>query len=79
MKEIYVICPQCGQSDSYFEYEKGDFTDPYPCIFHQPWKCPSCGYPETQWNNYIKTEFTKATVCIKITDQDENIIRDWNE
>lgn len=80
MKCVQVTCPQCGRSDAYFEYEKGDFTNPNIWFVQQPWKCRSCGYPDVIWDRWFNyTQITKTHVNFKITDQDGNIIKEYNE
>ena len=85
MKEVNWICPQCGNSDVYFEYEPGDFTSPTQ-IINIPWRCRYCGYcgyPDAIW--YYESWYTfsypdfKVKVNYKITDKDGNIMKEWNE
>ena len=53
MREVQVVCPQCGGSDAYLEPEKGDYTGVLgSAVFHRLWKCCHCGYPEVIWTKY---------------------------
>jgi len=79
MKEVKVTCPQCGQDDVYFEYEKGDFTADYIWIIKQPWQCRVCGYPYISWNRWNHIHISKPVVHIKITDEYGNIVKEWYE
>ena len=80
MKEVQVTCPQCGQNDAYFEYEKGDFTSINPpFIYQQPWKCRYCGYPEVNWNNWMYVSLQKPIVKFRVIDANGDIIQEWSE
>ena len=68
MREVQVVCPQCGGSDAYLEPEKGDYTG-VPCgtVFHQPWRCRHCGYPEVIWTQYGAIYRPQQPIVGKIT------------
>ena len=78
MREVQFTCGQCGQTSGYLEPEPSDYTSiPGGVIFHQPWKCCHCGYPEIFWTEhgfqYRPQEIRMAKM--RITDEDGNTIK----
>ena len=48
MRDVHVICPQCGEHDAYLEQEPSDFTGVNIAIMQAIWTCPQCGYSDIQ-------------------------------